>query len=204
MTRTWNITLNSNFETGAGIQLKSPEPGVVAFLAPWDASPIPLWFHFCLKGAKGWRVRFVLKNAHLCNTGKRQYKDKLIRPVMTNDTVTIKPSHRAWQRIPKKDLYYDEVTGSYSFTVRIQSDEVYLANCYPYGMDEWREFLSDFKEDRCLQAGTFGRSELGRSIPYARITEGKAGDKKIIWFFARNHAGESSGAWALEGTLPTC
>ncbi|MEW6355704.1 MAG: M14-type cytosolic carboxypeptidase [Planctomycetota bacterium] len=199
--RPWSVELSSDFDTGAGIQLRSPEPGVVTFLAPWDSSPLPMWFHFCIRGAKGWTVRFVLMNANRCLGGESSYANLRVRPVVTDDPPTMRPSERRWRRIPKKDLSHNSTTGQFSFSARIGSDEAYVAHCFPYGLAEWQELVSDFSRNRCLIPGIIGKTAMGRAIPHARITEGPARGKKVIWLTARHHSGETPGSWALEGTL---
>ena len=199
--RTWNIELDSTFDTGAGIQLRSPEPGIVTFLAPWDGSPLPMWFHFRIRGAKGWRVRFVLANANRCLGGPSGYAKLRVRPVVTEDPPTMRPSRRRWRRVPKEDISYTEQTGQFQFEVNIRSDEAYVAHCYPYGLAEWDELVADFKASPCLATSTIGQTERGRPMPHAQITEGKPDDKRVIWLTARHHSGETSGGWALDGTL---
>lgn len=200
-TRVWSVELCSQFETGAGIQLRSPESGVVTFLAPWDSSPQPMWFHFRIRGAKGWRVRFVLMNASRCLGGPNGYADLRVRPVVTEDSPSLPPSRRRWRRVRKESLAYDEATGRFSFEVNILSDEAYVAHCYPYRPTEWEEFLADFDACPWLASSSIGGTEHGRAIPQARITEGDAAQKKVIWLTARHHSGETPGSWALEGTL---
>jgi len=195
------VDLSSEFETGAGIQLRSPEPGLVTFLAPWDSSPQPMWFHFRIRGAKGRRVRFVLLNAGQCLGGPRSYSELRVRPVVTDDPPHLPPSQRRWRRVPKEDLEYDEASGAFRFEAMLRSDEAYVAHCYPYGPAEWGEFLRDFRRNSCLAAGVLGATENGRAMPEARITEGDTAGKSVIWLAARHHSGETPGSWALEGTL---
>ena len=199
MNRAWSVELCSQFETGAGIQLRSPEPGVVTFLAPWDSSPEPMWFHFRIRGAKGWRVKFVLMNATRCLGGAKAYADRRVRPVVTEDPPRCAPSGRRWRRVREEDLGYDEATGRFSFTARIRSDEAYVAHCYPYGLAEWREFADSFKGCPWFAERVMGRTAQGRPIPQAKI--GERSRKRVIWLTARHHSGETPGSWALEGTL---
>ena len=200
-TRAWSVELCSEFETGAGVQLRSSEPGVATFLAPWDSSPQPMWFHFRIRGAKGWRVRFALMNASLCLGGPKGYADLRVRPVVTEDPPTMPPSRRRWRRVPKANVSHDEDTGRFSFEANIHSDEAYVAHCYPYGPAEWEELLADFSGCRWLASSSIGKTAQGRPMPQARITEGRSAQKKVIWLTARHHCGETPGSWALEGTL---
>ncbi|NOZ22108.1 MAG: hypothetical protein GXP25_13590 [Planctomycetes bacterium] len=197
----WSVELSSDFDSGAGIQLRSPEPGRVTFLAPWDSSPQPMWFHFCIRGAKGWTVRFVLMNANRCLGGESSYAGLRVRPVVTEDPPTVRPSKRRWRRIPEKDLSYNQTTGQFTFAAQIRSDEAYVAHCYPYGLAEWKEFVGNFRHHPCLTTNIIGKTAMGRTMPHARVTEGPSRGKKVIWFTARHHSGETPGSWALEGTL---
>jgi len=199
--RLWSVELSSDFPTGAGIQLRSPEPGVVTFLAPWDESPCPMWFHFRIRGARGWRVRFVLKNARNCLGSEKHYAELRVRPVITEDPPTVPPRRRRWRRIPKSALSYDETSGAFSFEAKINSNEAYVAHCYPHSLNELRWFLKEFGRCPFLKAGTAGKTERGRSMPLLRISEGSARGKMRIYLMARHHSGETPGSWALEGTL---
>jgi len=160
-----------------------------------------MWFHFRIRGAKGWSVRFVLMNASLCLGGPKGYADLRVRPVVTEDPPTMPPSRRRWRRVPKANVSHDEDTGRFSFEANIHSDEAYVAHCYPYGPAEWEELLADFSGCRWLASSSIGKTAQGRPMPQARITEGRSAQKKVIWLTARHHCGETPGSWALEGTL---
>ena len=197
----WSVELDRDIESGAAIQLRSPEPGVVTFWAPWDSSPLPMWFHFRIRGAKGWTVRFVLMNANRCLGGEKSYADLRVRPVVTEDPPTARPSKRRWRRVSAGHLSYDGESGRFSFTVRIRSDEAYVAHCYPYGLAEWNELARDLRRHKGVAVGVLGATEKGRPMPLASITDGRPDGRKVIWLTARHHSGETPGSWALEGTL---
>ncbi len=198
----WRVELTSDFPTGAGIQLRSPEPDVVTFLAPWHTSPEPLWWHFQIRGAQGRQVRFVWKNARQCLGGATAARDQRMFPILTEDSPDLPPSRRRWRRVRRQDIAYDETNGAYNFSFRIGSPVAWVAFCYPYGLAEWDELCRDLSGP-LVKISTLGRSAGGRPLPQLRLTDPQTPDagKRVVWLLARNHAAEVGGAWALDGLL---
>ncbi len=197
MSKLWSVDLSSDFETGAGIRLQSPRPGVIAFLAPWDRSPLPMWFHFRVSGAKGHRVQFQLQNAYTC-LGANGYEQCNVFPVYSAQSPKQSTLQRKWTRVRKEDIRYEN--GTFSFDIDVTSNDFYVAHCYPYGAKALNELIDDFAAHPCLQVESAGRSTEGRDLPRLRITSGN-NSKPIIWLSARTHAGETGGAWTLDGLI---
>ncbi len=201
-TKLWSVTCDTDFDSGAGIRIVSPAPGVIEFLAPWDDSPLPMWYHFRVRGAKGWTVRFVHCNVlNSLGANPKHLKEKRVRPVYTTHGLDMPPSQRNWQRVQPDRISFDAESGAYAFTIRVTGNELFVAHCYPYNPGAWQEFLDDHAGHPDLRVDTIGKTEMGRPIPQATIAAKSAASRDTIWLFARNHAAEVGGAWALDGHL---
>ena len=197
MIDTWSVELTSGFPMGAGIQLRSPEPGRITFFAPWDTSPRPLWYNFHVRGQMNRRVRFELQNADQCLGGPMGYRQCHVYPVYTTDDPSLPPSQRRWHRVESEALSYRD--GVYAFEIDVYADQITVAHCYPYGLEELQEFLNEHHNNAMLRSDTSCVSSMGNGVPRLRI--GKHHETPVIWITARIHAGEVSGSWALDGLL---
>lgn len=197
MSECWSVELTSEFPMGAGIQLRSPEPGRITFMAPWDRSPQPLWFHFRVDNTPKGKIRFDLLNADQCLGGPRDYRQLRVCPIFTTDAPSPAPSKRRWRRVAQDAVSYQN--GVYSFSVEADTDTLTVAHCYPYGPVELGEFVEEFSGHSTLKADDFCRSGLGNRLPRVRVERNL--DAPIIWLAARLHAGEVGGTWAMEGLL---
>ncbi len=197
MVDTWSVNMTSEFPMGAGIQLRSPEPGRITFLAPWDRSPQPLWFNFRVSGTMKGRVRFDLLNADQCLGGPDAYRLRRVYPVYTTDTFELPSSRQRWHRVAPDAVSYQN--GVYSFTVEVDSDTVTVAHCYPYGPLELQTLIQDLGAHSPMRGDDFCQSGMGNAVPRLRV--GDDASKPIIWLTARLHAGEVGGTWALDGLL---
>ena len=201
-TKLWSVTCNTKFDSGAGIQIVSSCPAEIHFQAPWNNSPNPMWYHFRVRGARGWTVRFVHRNI-LSSLGAnpKHLEKKRVRPVYTTDGLDVSPSQRNWKRVRAEDISFDSDSRSYAFTIRVTGDELYVAHSYPYNLEAWQELVDAHADHPDLCVDTIGRTEMGRPIPQATIGTKGAANRETIWLFARNHAAEVGGAWALDGHL---
>jgi hypothetical protein len=150
--------------------------------------PMPLWFHLTAEchGAK--RLRFILKNAQQC-LGKME------------DWVHNAPVYRAdaseWHRCSEVQL--ESAQGHVSvavFEIPVEGLSVELAFCYPYQQENVDALLG---ENSPWTPRTIGYSLNGR--PMIRYTTEETPSKPGIYMIARQHSGETSGGWVLDGLM---
>ncbi len=132
------------------------------------------WFYwaFCVTGASGKTLKFVLGHEH--------------RVGYYGAAVSRDLKHWEWSntRIDGASFYY---------TFGDDEDKVYFAHNMLYTS----EMLFDFAAENGIEVKTLGKSRKGRDIPYITFGTGK----QHIVLTARHHACESTGSYVLEGLL---
>jgi murein tripeptide amidase MpaA len=140
------------------------------------------WFHFRVSGARGRTLTFRISNA-----GKSAYPFG-----WPGYKTRVSTDREAW-RLAETD-YAD---GVLSFTHRFDSDLAWFAYFAPYSMERHHDLVSRI----ALLPGVTHR-ELGQTLdgqPMDLLTIGDG--PKQIWFYARQHPGESMAEWWAEGAL---
>jgi len=151
-----------------------------------------LWFCFrVLTGNSSKQVKIILKNVQNLLGGS---KPENIRPV-------IRHINGKWQRLgaPQKTILQDGRTSA-SWLIDPARKHFDFALCYPYGTEDLNNLIKEtrgyWKQD------TIGLSQKDR--PLIRLSN-LYGDlkrsKKGLYLIARQHSGEMSGSWVLDGFL---
>ena len=132
------------------------------------------WFYwaFCVTGANGRTVKFVLNNQ--------------IRVGYYGAAVSRDFKHWEWS-----NTCIDGA--SFSYTFGENDGKVYFAHDMLYT----RDMLFDFAHENGIEVKTLGKSRKGRDIPYFEFGAGK----RHMVLTARHHACEATGSYVLEGLI---
>jgi murein tripeptide amidase MpaA len=79
-------------------------------------------------------------------------------------------------------------------------DQVYFAYFAPYSMERHADLLAFAQTSERCQAETLGLSLDGQTMDCLRFGE-PGGNRKTIWFVARQHPGETMAEWWMEGMI---
>ncbi len=167
-------------------------PAHIRFAARADSSPRPLWFYFCLEGARVPAVRCDLINADRCLGPRHGWGS--VRPVFSGDG-------RTWERLARAD-YVDEGSGAgyFTFTVPVVGPRTYVAYSYPYTTADLGTLLSAIPNRQGLQQGELCRSAEGRPIPYLKLGNHESPEYSV-WILGRQHAGEAPASYVVDGLV---
>ena len=140
------------------------------------------WFHFRLSGASG--VPVVLR---IANAGQSSYPDgwKDYRACASHD-------RQHWYRVPTG---FDGDALTIAFTP--EADSVWIAYFAPYSTERHQDLVA-----RIAAAPGVAHERLGATLDGLDIDLLTIGDgPKQVWFYARQHPGESMAEWWMEGVL---
>jgi hypothetical protein len=168
----------------------------VSFAADPHGGPESLWFCFRLQRSKagkktGAPVRLVLKHSeNMLGMGQALRT----RPVARYDG-------GEWERLeaPSLEALPD---GRQLVVWQIARPQTFvdIAFCYPYGKPELDSMLAD--TENCWKADVIGVSQGAR--PLVRLSNDYGlpeGERPGIYVVARQHSGETTGSWVLDGFL---
>ncbi|UUL81796.1 M14 family metallopeptidase [Sphingomonas qomolangmaensis] len=176
------IEISAAFDSG-NIELVGIEGDRVDLEIRRDAhSDFFQWFHFRVSGAADRTLTFRILNA-----GKAAYAFGWpgYRARVSTDQVE-------W---PMTDTSYAD--GVLSFTHRFEGDAAWFAYFAPYSMDRHRATVARIAAMPGVSHRSLGNSLDGQPIDCLRIGDGP----KQVWFYARQHPGESMAEWFMEGLL---
>jgi hypothetical protein len=189
------IIVDSNFSGGGVENVTIDTDNTVNFSAPVDGSlnNFSLWFYFRVRGAEGKRLRFVQQGMNHTLGPLDGAGYKIVRPVKREG------KDGTFIRLPADDIRFDSAPLSFSFFVTPQSNETYIAFCYPYQYADLLRFQR--AHSGILDMRIIGKTGEGRDYP--ALIAGDNGDrnKKLIIAAARQHSGETPGSFVLEGFM---
>jgi murein tripeptide amidase MpaA len=141
------------------------------------------WFHFRALGVRGRRLTYEIANA-----GRAAYPGGWpdYRACWSEDRET-------WRRVAETS-YQD---GVLRFTHEAQGDAVWFAYFAPYSMERHHDLVARIAAQPGVSLASLGQSLDGREIDCLTLGEGE----KQVWFYARQHPGESMAEWWMEGAL---
>ncbi|MDD2708887.1 MAG: M14-type cytosolic carboxypeptidase [Verrucomicrobiae bacterium] len=189
------ITLDSHFEGGNIEKVRQTGLNRFACQSRKATSKNALWFYFRIRGAKGRRITICLENAHDVWNKESQidYPKSwpAARPVYFHDNQTFCRVKRGT---------YDQSKGTFTFAVPCTENEVFVAFSYPYVYSDLQAFLKKIRGNPNVRIQTLAKSRQGLDVPLITI-QGKPRRPKrdVVWIFARQHAGETPGSFAVEG-----
>jgi murein tripeptide amidase MpaA len=189
------IIVDTNFPGGAAVHVKFGAGDTIFFSAPIDGSTSDrsLWFYFRVRGAKGKTLHFTQQNmTHtldpVCGAGYQA-----VRPVISEG------KSGEFIRIPLEDTSFTPNPISFSFSLTPQSDETYVSFCFPYQYADLLRFVEN--HTKYLPMKFIGKTSEGRDYPVLLAGDDGNHEKKLIIVSARQHSGETSGSFVLEGFL---
>jgi murein tripeptide amidase MpaA len=140
------------------------------------------WFHFRVAGAKGRTLTFRILNAGgaAYAFGWPGYQAR-----WSND-------RENWRTTASS---YAE--GVLSFTRTIDSDVTWFAYFAPYSMERHHDLIARIAAQPGVRHEELGVTLDGQPIDYLTLGDGP----KQVWFYARQHPGESMAEWFMEGLL---
>jgi hypothetical protein len=163
-----------------------------AFAADPHGGPECLWFCFRLVRHGPTPDATVLRLKHAYNMlggGRPQH----MRPVVCY------AGQEQWQRLGAPEIHHHpDGRWDVLWTIDTPAEYVDVAWCYPYGRGDLDALIIDTK----LKADVIGVSQLGRPIVRVCNGYGQADSSRPgMYVLARQHSGETSGSWMLDGFL---
>lgn len=186
------IEIFSEIESGnvCDVEIKKESNNYILSFAPSPVGgPECLWFYFQIKIHKKKRLKLVLKHFYNLLGGTNPIN---IRPVM-------RYNGENWVRLPKPELInFPDGRNFVLWEVKPIKNIVEIAFCYPYGLKELEKLLQE--TDGYWKKDIIGVSQKNR--PIIRLSNFyKKNNTPGIYLIARQHSGETSGSWVLEGLL---
>ncbi len=177
------IRISAAFDSG-NIRLASLlDDRVTLEIARDKDSDFYQWFHFRALGVSGRRLTYEITNA-----GGSAYPDGWpgYHACWSVDRVT-------WRRVG--DTSYAD--GVLRFTHETASDAVWFAYFAPYSMERHHDLVARIAGRPGVTLASLGQTLDGREMDCLTLGEGP----KKVWFYARQHPGESMAEWWVEGAL---
>jgi len=154
------------------------------------------WYYFRMDNVRGREVTLTL-------TGflPGEYNDRPAphmngepRPVFSQDG-------ERWQHVAA--MTWDDQVKEGTFTLRAESDSLWLALVPPYPHARLVRLLGEIGASPHARVEIVGRSVLGRELQIVTVTDFAQPDtqKKTVWLQARDHAWETPTSFIMEGAL---
>lgn len=177
-----NIEVNSIDNDKGNVELKIRDDPFSSF----EQTTFKQWFHFRSSGCGGREVCYSIINAGDCAypEGFQDY------------TVCTSYDRKYWFRLPTSYNQEGEGAGALRWTHTAEHDQVYFAYFAPFSQEQHLDLLAE-----CNAAGaslcTLGQSLDGRPLDMVTLGDGPLN----VWAIARQHPGESQGAFWMQGFL---
>ena len=144
------------------------------------------WFHFRVTGAEGRQL--VLKITGLQESAYPQG--------WPNYQACVSEDRDYWGRAESE---YDAQADGGTLTIRYTpaSDLAWFAYFAPYSMERHHDLISEAAASEGVTYRQLGLSHDGQPIDCLEMGEGQ----QQMWFYARQHPGESMAEWWMEGAL---
>ena len=118
-----------------------------------------------------------------------------VRPVIRERTTG------QWERVQEDKICFSTDPFEFKFIIVPSSDETYVAFCYPYLYKDLKGFINKYSGPY-LDFNIIGKSNEGRDFPMLFLgNPNDEKEKKLVVCLARQHAGEVSGSYILEGVM---
>ena len=178
--------ITSNFDSG-NIRVVEAEQAdnIQLEIIKDNQSDFYQWFHFKLHNNE--RLEHTLR---ITNAGQSAYVEG-----WHDYQAVISYDRQEWFRVPTD---FDGDTLTIKFTP--EYDAVYIAYFVPYSYERHQDLLQDAQMHIDCQLQVLGQTLDGRDISVLKVGE-HGPNKKVIWFTARQHPGETMAEWFIEGLL---
>ena len=191
------IMIDSNFPGGGVEDVRIVSQSHVFFSAPVDGSLSnrTCWFCFRVRGGKGRDMTFHQEKMERTLEVNIYGTYAVVRPV-------VREEGGEWKRLSSENVTYDRESLDFSFRYTPESDETYFAFCYPYQLSDLKAFFARYRDNEHVREISLGRTYENREYPAYILgcDDGKPG-KKLVFLKSRQHSGETSGSFVLEGVM---
>ena len=178
------MRVSTDFAGGNGMGFETAGDHI-RFRADSRGGTAAMWFHFRVEnpGCDILRCEQIHDEAFL-----GPLAGDIVRPVyrVTGDS---------WKRVDGSA--YDESAGIFSFSVPCHGNDVEIAFCYPYQIEDWHQFSQRVLTPAGGRTVPLGRSARGRTLFAGEVGDGP----HTILLTARAHAGETPASYTLEGLV---
>ncbi|HBK14637.1 MAG TPA: hypothetical protein DDZ54_03315 [Erythrobacter sp.] len=181
-----DIRIDSAFDSG-NIEVLSVSGASAMLAIPKDTnSEFKQWFHFRVAGAAG-------RELELRITG---LEDSAYPGGWPDYDACVSEDRDYWGRASSS---YDKDIGGGTLTIRYTpaSDIAWFAYFAPYSMERHHDLVSEAAAAEGVDHVHLGTTLDGQPIDCLEMGEG---DTKV-WFYARQHPGETQAEWWMEGAL---
>ena len=181
-----NIVIDAAFDSG-NIEVVSIDGTTARLRIPRDRkSEFAQWFHFRVSGAAGRELVLHIEGLN----------DSAYPAGWPGYDSCVSEDRDYWGRA---DSSYDADSGNGTLTVRYTpaSGIAYFAYFAPYSMERHNDLVAEAASAEGVEYRRLGETLDGRAVDYLGIGDGD----KQVWFYARQHPGESMAEWWMEGAL---
>lgn len=187
------LLVDANFPGGAVDHVQISET-TITFEAPLDHSPQSLWFFFRIRGCQGQTLTLIQKGLeHVLGVRESRGYGPVV-PVWRDG------ENAPWRRVDDASIVYTQTPLAFRFQITPEKDACYVAFSYPYLMCDWARFLQTLPADH-ITSRCIGVTKAGRPVVRYLLRAPGAQLKHLVVVTARQHAGEVSGSYVLEGLL---
>lgn len=188
-----NLHVDANFP-GGGVDHVRWEGNTLYFHAPLDNSPQSLWYFFRIQGGAGEKLTLIQQGLERVLGVRESRGYQPVVPVWKDG------EDGAWHRVDESTIVYTQEPLQFQFAIEPSQTVCYVAFCYPYLKKNWDAFAAALPQGY-VQHDVIGETKAGRPFGRWLIRSPKAKPEKLIVLSARQHAGEVSGSYVLEGLL---
>ncbi len=180
------VLIDASFDGGNIDVLSADTDGARLALRADNGSQFRQWFHFRVCGTAGKPMILKIEglNASAYPGGWPDYNAR------------VSEDREYWQAAPSS---FDKDTGNGTLTISYTpaSDIAWFAYFAPYSMERHHDLIAECAASPLVSYRRIGQSLDGQPIDYLRIGDGDT----QVWFYARQHPGETQAEWWMEGML---
>ncbi|WP_338241573.1 M14 family metallopeptidase [Aurantiacibacter hainanensis] len=183
---TSDINIDAAFDSG-NIEVVSIDGATAHLRIPRDRnSEFAQWFHFRVSGAAGRELVLTID----------QLADSAYPEGWPGYNACVTEDRAWWGRAESS---YDKTKGNGTLTIRYTpaSDMAWFAYFAPYSMERHNDLVSEAASTPGVTYRRLGETLDGRPLDCLEMGEGDT----QVWFYARQHPGESMAEWWMEGAL---
>ena len=180
------LRIDAAFDSG-NIEVVSIDGATAHLRIPNDRnSEFAQWFHFRVSGAAGRELVLTID----------QLADSAYPEGWPGYNACVSEDRAYWGRAESS---YDKKAGNGTLTIRYvpANDVAWFAYFAPYSMERHNDLVSEAASMPGVDYRRLGETLDGRTIDCLEMGEGD----KQVWFYARQHPGESMAEWWMEGAL---
>jgi murein tripeptide amidase MpaA len=184
MTMSDAIAIDALFDSGK-IEVLSIDGATARLSIPYDAGDeFKQWFHFRVSGAAGRELTLVIEGL----------KESAYPEGWPSYRACVSEDREDWFRT---DTSYDQAKGELTIRYTPLGGVVWFAYFAPYSYERHQDLVAAAASGEGVSYRLLGHSLDGRTIDCLEMGDGET----QVWFYARQHPGESMAEWWMEGAL---